>query len=79
MAAKALKEAGTAVAEAAINRKNNLLDIAYGYKDWGLGLKVTRDVWGPEHHSYWTITRVVPTLNVSVVIGLECLFFVCCW
>eukprot|EP01102_Stenamoeba_stenopodia_P013745 TRINITY_DN4496_c0_g4_i1.p1 TRINITY_DN4496_c0_g4~~TRINITY_DN4496_c0_g4_i1.p1 ORF type:complete len:147 (-),score=53.30 TRINITY_DN4496_c0_g4_i1:111-551(-) len=63
MAAKALKEAGTALKDAAIKRKNNLLEIAFGYKDWGLGLKVTRSVWGPDQHSFWTITRVIPTLN----------------
>lgn len=44
------------------DKSNNLFDILYSYRDWGVGQKLTRRPWS-NPDCYWTITKVVPKYN----------------
>jgi hypothetical protein len=50
-------------------RGNNLFDIAFQFQNYGVGLKVARSIWH-RPDCYWTLTRVVPTNQVSEVTAI---------
>jgi hypothetical protein len=59
---KVVKAAGAKIKRA---RANNFFDLVFQFQDLCVGKRVTRTIWYPFYpNSYWTITRVQPTVNV---------------
>ena len=62
-ASKAAKAVGSA-AKAARPRARNFFDIVFSFPDLAVGRRLTRSIWHTYPNCYWTVTKVVPRVNV---------------
>lgn len=47
-----------------VRKGKNLFDLAFAFKDFGVGTRFTRASWKYPEPCYWTLTTVRPTKNV---------------
>jgi hypothetical protein len=49
-----------------VRKGKNLFDLAFSFKNFGVGARFTRSGWQYPEPCYWTVTSVKPRKNVSM-------------